>query len=128
MRMPLVCAYCSGGMSIIVFSTLSFPGPDAARSSCEALLRRTGIVTNTALCTAPALQRTAPQRLRAALRPGNEQRCNCRRKFFSDSLSTSPLHGVMIAPVLLHQGALAIVTDAGRDAVDAAASGAEEGC
>src|SRR3954454_12448770 len=73
MRMPLVCAYCSGGMSIIVLSTLSFPGRDAARSSCEALLRRTGIVTNIALCTAPALQRTAPQELRAALRPGNER-------------------------------------------------------
>src|SRR4051794_21651276 len=37
----------------------------------EVLLRRTGIVTNTDLCTAPALQRTAPQGLRAALRPAN---------------------------------------------------------
>src|SRR4051812_6866141 len=74
MRMPLVCAYCSGGMSIIVFSTLSCPGRDAARSSCEALLRRTGTVPNTALCTAPALQRTAPQELRAALRGRNERR------------------------------------------------------
>src|SRR5947199_189469 len=36
-----------------------FPGRDAARSSCGALLRRTGIAQNAALCTAPALQRTA---------------------------------------------------------------------
>jgi hypothetical protein len=48
-----------------------FPGRDAARSSCGALLRRTGIAPDTTFCTAPALQRTAPQELRAALRPGN---------------------------------------------------------
>src|SRR3954452_5037558 len=35
-------------------------------------LRRAGTVTNTELCTAPALQRTASQGLRAALRPGHE--------------------------------------------------------
>src|SRR4051794_7657974 len=70
--MPLVCANCSGGMSIIKFSTRSFPGRDAARRACGVMLRRTGIVTGTAICTDPALQRTAPQELRAALRPGNE--------------------------------------------------------
>jgi hypothetical protein len=37
----------------------------------EVLLRRTGIVTTSFLVTAPALQRTAPQVLRAALRPGH---------------------------------------------------------
>jgi hypothetical protein len=37
----------------------------------EVLLRRTGIVTSTVLGTAPALQRTASQVLRAALRPGH---------------------------------------------------------
>jgi hypothetical protein len=41
-----------------------FPGRDAARSSCGALLRRTGIVINAAFCT--ALQRTASQELRCA--------------------------------------------------------------
>src|SRR3954467_4260261 len=50
-----------------------FPGRDAARSPCEALLRRTGIIPKAAFATAPALQRTAPQELRATLRPGNEQ-------------------------------------------------------
>jgi hypothetical protein len=34
-------------------------------------LRRAGTVPNTALCAAPALQRTASQELRAALRPGH---------------------------------------------------------
>jgi len=34
-------------------------------------LRRAGTVTDTDLCTAPAVQRTAPQVLRAALRPEN---------------------------------------------------------
>ena len=49
------------------------PGRDAARSSCEALLRRTGTrVTVVSDRENPALQRTAPQELRAALRPGNE--------------------------------------------------------
>jgi hypothetical protein len=52
-------------------SLISFPGRDAARSPCEALLRRTGTVTDAAFVTTPALQRTAPQLLRAALRPGN---------------------------------------------------------
>jgi hypothetical protein len=37
----------------------------------EVLLRKTGIVTDAAFVTAPALQRTAPQVLRAALRPGH---------------------------------------------------------
>src|SRR5436305_6273273 len=51
-----------------------FPGRDAARSSCGALLRRTGIVPKRVCVTTPALQRTAPQELRAALRPGNARR------------------------------------------------------
>src|SRR3954466_12036199 len=63
-----------GGPFFLPASPRSFPGRDAARSSCEALLRRTGIVPNTVSATAPALQRTAPQGLRAALRPGNERR------------------------------------------------------
>jgi hypothetical protein len=37
----------------------------------EVLPRRTGIVTDAAFVTTPALQRTASQELRAALRPGN---------------------------------------------------------
>src|SRR4051812_7385143 len=37
------------------------------------MLRRTGTLPQTVLITAPALQRTAPQALRAALRPGNER-------------------------------------------------------
>jgi hypothetical protein len=43
--------------------------PDAVQ--CRLTVhRRAGTVTNTALCTAPVLQRTAAQELRAALRPG----------------------------------------------------------
>jgi hypothetical protein len=38
--------------------SVSFPGRDAARSSLRSAAWLTGIVTNTALCTAPALQRT----------------------------------------------------------------------
>src|SRR4051794_1795798 len=45
-----------------------FPGRDAARSSCEALLRRTGTVTNTVLGTAPALRSGMKN---AAPRPGH---------------------------------------------------------
>jgi hypothetical protein len=45
------------------------PGRDAAFFT---LLRRTGTVTNAAFITAPALQRTASQELRAALRPGHD--------------------------------------------------------
>ena len=52
--------------------TVRFPGAMQRVALRGALLRRTGIAKNTALCTAPALQRTAPQELRAALRPGNE--------------------------------------------------------
>jgi hypothetical protein len=37
-----------------------FPGAMQRVALREALLRRTGIVTNTVLCTAPALQRTTP--------------------------------------------------------------------
>src|SRR5438105_2628129 len=48
-----------------------FPGAMQRVALREALLRRTGIAKNTVLFTAPALQRTAPQGLRAALRPGH---------------------------------------------------------
>jgi hypothetical protein len=37
------------------------------------------------------------------------------------------LYSINVLGVLSHRGALANVTDAGQDAVDAAASGAEEG-
>jgi hypothetical protein len=43
--------------------------PDAMQR--VALLRRAGTVSNAELVTAPALQRTASQELRAALRPGH---------------------------------------------------------
>jgi hypothetical protein len=65
---------------------MSCPGRDAARSSCEALLRRTG----TPLCKvtgAPALQHTAPQELRAALRPGH-----------ASGVMLRPSHPVMADP------------------------------
>src|SRR3954466_3164017 len=55
-----------------------FPGRDAARSPCEALLRRTGIIPKAAFATAPALQRTAPQELRATLRPSKFLSMPCR--------------------------------------------------
>ncbi len=51
-------------------SAITCPGRDAARSSCEALLRRTGTPVTSFATGAPALQRTASQGLRAALRPG----------------------------------------------------------
>jgi hypothetical protein len=57
--------------------TLSCPGRGVAFFMP---LRRAGTVPNTALCTAPALQRTAPQVLRAALRPGHGM---LRRRLFA---------------------------------------------
>src|SRR4051812_35399868 len=57
---------------------VAFPGRDAARSSCGALLRRTGIVPDTNLCTAPALQRTAPRSATRCAASG-EQRVSARR-------------------------------------------------
>jgi hypothetical protein len=49
----------------------SCPGRAAAFFT---LLRRAGTATNIKPCTGPALQRTASQELRAALRPGNVSR------------------------------------------------------
>src|SRR3954462_10974473 len=77
------CALLGAGPESITPNRVSFSGRDAAHPgprfarpehrlrSCEALLRRAGILPSTALCTTPALQLTAPQELRAALRPGN---------------------------------------------------------
>ena len=44
------------------------------RGLCEAVLRRSGIVPNAEPGTVPGLQRTTPQELRAALRPGQARR------------------------------------------------------
>src|SRR3954465_7191000 len=69
--------YSNGAENANVLNTMSqttrawlpFPGRDAAFFMP---LRRTGIVPNIVLVTAPALQRTTPlKKRRAALRPGN---------------------------------------------------------
>jgi hypothetical protein len=71
MRKPTPCTASYAG-----FARSPCPGRGAAFFMP---LRRAGTVLNTARCTAPALQRTAPQELRAALRPGHES-FDCRVK------------------------------------------------